>query len=67
MAHQMAMVSENITSDVIEANEFPDLSRKYAVQAVPKIVINDRVEFTGAFPEPRFLAEVLRALSPKEE
>ena len=29
----------------IEATEFPELSRSYRVMAVPKIVINDRVEF----------------------
>jgi len=63
----MAMVNEMITADVIEATEFPELSRKYSVQSVPKIVVNDRVEFTGALPEPRFLAEVLRAVTPKED
>ena len=63
----MAMVSDKITADVIEATEFPELSRKYAVQSVPKIVVNDRVEFTGALPEPQFLAEVLRAVTPKED
>jgi hypothetical protein len=30
--------------------------------AVPKIVINDRVEFEGALPEPQFLEAVLRAV-----
>jgi predicted DsbA family dithiol-disulfide isomerase len=29
--------------------------------AVPKIVINDRVEFEGALPESQFLAAVLEA------
>ena len=31
--------------------------------AVPKIVINDRVEFEGALPEPQFLDAVLAARS----
>jgi hypothetical protein len=31
------------------------------VSAVPKVVINDRVEFEGALPEPQFLEAVLRA------
>ena len=47
----------------IEATEFPDLSRAYRVMAVPKIVINDRVEFEGALPEPEFLGAVLRAVN----
>ena len=58
----MAMESERVTADVIEANEFPGLSARYAVQAVPKTVINDRVEVIGAMPESRFLQEVLRAV-----
>ena len=32
--------------------------------AVPKIVINDRVQFEGALPEAQFLAAVLRAVAP---
>ena len=47
----------------VEATEFPELSRAYGVSAVPKIVINDRVEFEGALPEAQFLEAVLRAAS----
>ena len=62
----MAMVSDKVTADVVEATEFPDLSARYQVRAVPKIVINDRVEFTGAQPEPRFMAAIARALEHEE-
>ena len=41
----MAVASERVTATAIEATEFPELSRAYRVMAVPKIVINDRVEF----------------------
>ena len=57
----MAVASERVRSTTIEATEFPDLSRAYQVMAVPKVVINDRVEFEGALPEPEFLSAVLRA------
>jgi predicted DsbA family dithiol-disulfide isomerase len=57
----MAIASDRVTATAIEATEFPDLSRSYRVSAVPKIVINDRVEFEGALPEPQFLDAVLRA------
>jgi hypothetical protein len=60
----MAVASERVTAVAIEATEFPDLSRAYRVSAVPKIVINDRVEFEGALPEPQFLEAVLRAAGP---
>jgi hypothetical protein len=57
----MAVASDQVRAAAIEATEFPDLSRAYRVMAVPKIVINDRVEFEGALPEPDFLGAVLRA------
>ncbi len=56
------MENVHITGDVVEVSEFIDLAQRYQVQAVPKTVINDRVEFTGALPEPRFVQEVLKAL-----
>ncbi|MBI2058753.1 MAG: thioredoxin family protein [Nitrospirae bacterium] len=58
----MAIASERVTADVIEANEFPDLVQKYRVSGVPKIIVNDTVEFVGAQPESRFVSEVLRAV-----
>jgi protein-disulfide isomerase len=60
----MAVASDRVRATAIEATEFPELSRAYRVQAVPKIVINDRVQFEGALPEPQFLEAVLRAVSP---
>jgi predicted DsbA family dithiol-disulfide isomerase len=60
----MAVESEKVTADVIEATEFPDLVRQYAVRGVPKIVINDRVEFVGGVPEDQFLEHIQEALGP---
>ena len=58
----MAMENANITAEVVEANEFPDRSRKHAVRGVPKTVIDDgAVEFVGAQPEPVQVQAVLRA------
>jgi len=61
-AHQFAFANEHITADMVEATEFPELSEKYGVMSVPKIVINDKVEFVGAYPEPNYIAEVLKAV-----
>lgn len=61
----MAVASERVTATAIESNEFPEMSQAYGVSAVPKIVINDRVEFEGAIPEPQFLDAVLQALEPE--
>jgi predicted DsbA family dithiol-disulfide isomerase len=59
----MALASPRVRSTVVEAQEFPELARRYEVSAVPKIVLNERVEFMGAVPEPMFLEAVLAAVS----
>ena len=61
LAQHMAVASSQVRADCIEATEFPELSRSYRVMAVPKIIINDRVEFEGALPEKEFLGQILRA------
>ncbi|MCD6455012.1 MAG: thioredoxin family protein [Candidatus Aminicenantes bacterium] len=62
MAHKFALENEYITGEMVEAQEFPELAQKYHVYAVPKIVVNDEVEFEGALPEPHFVKQVLRLL-----
>ena len=65
LAQHMAIASPRVTAECIEATEFPELSQRYRVMAVPKIVINDRVEFEGAIPERDFVAAVLQAVNGK--
>jgi len=62
LAQHMAIASPRITAECIEATEFPELSQRYRVMAVPKIVINDALQFEGAIPEKDFLGAVLRAV-----
>ena len=40
----MAVASSRVRAECIEATEFPEMAQRYAVMAVPKIVINDRVD-----------------------
>jgi len=61
LAQKMAVESDKVTADVVEAAEFPDLVERYRVRGVPKVVVNDSVEFVGAQPEARFLKKVLEA------
>lgn len=63
LAQHMAVASSRVRAECIEATEFPDMARRYQVMAVPKIVINDRVQFEGALPESQFLAAVLQAVN----
>lgn len=63
MAHKLAMQSPKITGEMIEANEFPDLSMQYNVSSVPHIIINEgEGEFVGALPEEAFVEQVINAL-----
>ena len=61
-SHQFAIENPSITSKMIEAIEYNELAQKYNVMAVPKIVINDKVQFEGAVPEHVFLDMVKKAL-----
>ena len=62
LAYRTALASPRIRASAIEATEFPELARAYRVMGVPKVVINDRVQFEGAVPEPDFLGAVLQAV-----
>jgi len=62
LAHQLAMESDLIHADMVEATEFPDLSMKYQVMGVPRTVINDSVHMEGAAPEPMLLAKLQEAV-----
>jgi len=61
MAHKFAIENSLIKAEAIDANEFQDLAIKYGVMGVPKVVINEKVDFVGAIPEDAFLEQVLKA------
>jgi len=64
LAHQFAIENLHVKADMIDVTEFPHLGQKYAVMGVPKVVINERVEFTGLLPEDQFLQHVIVASRP---
>jgi len=59
LAHRMARESAHIRATCVEATEFMDLSRKFRVTGVPKIVVNESIEILGALPEELFVRGVL--------
>ena len=59
LANRMAVASPRVSARTIEASEFPDLSRKFGVQGVPRTVVNEQGAFVGALPEAEFVAAVL--------
>jgi glutaredoxin-like protein len=61
LAHQLALESDLIHGDMVEAIEFPHLSMKYQVQGVPRTVINETVHLEGAAPEQMVMAKLKEA------
>jgi hypothetical protein len=61
LAHDLAVASDMVTADAVEAIEFPHLSQKYSVMGVPRSVINETVHQEGAAPEPMFLERLKEA------
>ena len=55
------MASPHVTASVIQATEFPDLTRRYRVTGVPKTVVDDRIEILGVQSEQVFVTQALQA------
>jgi glutaredoxin-like protein len=66
LAHKLAIESDNIRADMVEAVEFPHLAIKYNVRGVPRVVINETIQIEGAVPEPMLMAQLQEALKPAE-
>jgi predicted DsbA family dithiol-disulfide isomerase len=66
LANRMAMISPHVSARTIEASEFPEVSRRYGVQGVPRTVVNDRGAFVGALPESQFVSAVLQLAGVEE-
>ncbi len=62
-AQKLAMKSSFIQGEMVEANEFPELSMKYNVSSVPHIIINEgEGEFVGALPEDAFVEQIMNVV-----
>ena len=57
-AHKLALLNENIRAEMIEANTFGELSQKFNVSGVPKIVFNDGPDLLGNQPLEEFLKTI---------
>jgi Thioredoxin domain len=64
LAHQIAMENPLIQAEMVEANEFYELSMQYNVSGVPQTNINDGAGVVlGAVPEDHLLQEIKRVLN----
>jgi glutaredoxin-like protein len=64
LSHRLALESEQITADVIEATQFPELARRHRVRGVPHTIINETASISGALPEEEFVERLLATVTP---
>jgi len=60
-AHRFAILNENIIGEMVEAMEFPEWADRWKVMSVPHIVINEDVQFIGAYPDEQYIDYVVQA------
>jgi predicted DsbA family dithiol-disulfide isomerase len=65
-AHAFAMANPNVTAEIVECQEFPEMAQAFQVSGVPKTVINDHAEFVGAVPDEIFINAILQAIGKEE-
>jgi len=63
LAHKMAMESNLVTGDMVEATEFPHVANKYQVMGVPRTVINEETFLEGAAPEAMLMERIREAMA----
>ena len=66
LAHKLALASDQISADMVEATEFPELANRYQVYGVPRTVINEVVHVEGAVPEAALVSELMKVLNEQE-
>jgi len=64
LAQQMAVANDEISADMIDAAEFPQLVQRYFVQGVPRTIINELPAFEGALPAFEAIMEILKLVKP---
>ncbi len=69
LAHKIAIENENVTADMVEATEFPELSMRYNVRGVPRTMIGETYHVEGALPEDAYVSKIVeyfKALNQKQ-
>ncbi|OGS42565.1 MAG: hypothetical protein A3K67_03420 [Euryarchaeota archaeon RBG_16_62_10] len=57
-ACRAAIESPKVTAEVIDSQAFPELAQRHSVMGVPKIVLNDNMDITGAVQEAEFFEKL---------
>lgn len=57
-AYRAAIESQRVTAEIIDSQMFPDLAARHSVMGVPKIILNDNTDITGAVQEAEFFQKL---------
>lgn len=57
-AYRAAIESQNVTAEIIDSSMNPDLAQRHSVLGVPKIILNDSMDITGAIMETEFFEKL---------
>lgn len=57
-AFRAAIESPRVTADIIDSAVFPDLATRHSVMGVPKIILNDNTDITGAVTDVEFFEKL---------
>lgn len=60
--YQFAFINDFISAEGWEITEFPSISEKYDIVAVPKIVVNDRISWEGLVTPEYLLEKIFEAI-----
>jgi glutaredoxin-like protein len=63
LGFNMALASDKVRAEMVEATEFPELANRYQVMGVPRSVINEDWHIEGAAPEPMVLDKIREAVA----
>jgi glutaredoxin-like protein len=53
-AYRGAIESPRVTAEIFDSHMFPDLATRHSVMGVPKIILNDNLDITGAITDVEF-------------
>lgn len=62
LAHKLAVASDWVTAEMVEATEFPHLANRYQVYGVPRTVINEVIHIEGAVPEANLVSQLMTVM-----
>ena len=65
LAAVFASLNEGLLVDIVESNEFPEISNLYGIRGVPTSIIDQSVSVVGAQPPQQFLATIKEHIESK--